>query len=602
MRMAESGSRAVRAYRRSRPWRAASEPDGASGPASPPLSVAPIGPGEHAPADQELAAIDLLNPEPAVIIDLERMAWALSFGFAGGDIGGVLPQALQRAPVAASDWEPDAFAAGLFVSDLIRTCMRVRFGGFEPAIDALFLARVLTHPPRERKVVEYRRAIVRELAETPALRSEFQQVYQGLHELRGLLDSQGSVRDLDGRSRRLEVLVALRDVLGKMASSFASARSGLTRMRNFAELARQSEGFLKLVELLDYENHMASVELKLRVGADGRIRRFEIEHIRENRENRFHQSVLGRWWTRLALLVRGYSLSEAELVNRWVDSIFDGVAELLPPLVQLLGEMEVYLAILAFKDAAEQRGLAVSLPELVDVDLAGPSATAEPVPRIEALFNPLLFSQPSPPVPCDLELAGFRSITLVTGPNSGGKTRLLQALALAQLLGQAGFYVPAVRATLGYARGLFVSLIEEARADQKEGRLGTELLRIRQLFERTQPGSLIILDELCSGTNPSEGEDIIRLVLSLLGELGASVLITTHFLQFARRLSEEPASAASEPGKSRLSFLQVELDENERPTYRFRPGVAQTSLAHQTASRLGVTRDELLSLIRRHKR
>ncbi|HMI91450.1 MAG TPA: DNA mismatch repair protein, partial [Polyangiales bacterium] len=387
--------------------------------------------------------------------------------------------------------------------------------------------------------------------------------------------------------------------LAKMAGSFASAQSGLGRVRSFAERARQSEGFLKLVELLDYENHMASVELKLRVGADGRIRRFEIEHIRENRDNRFHQSVLGRWLTRLSLLVRGYSLSEAELVNRWVDSIFEGVAELLPPLLQLLGEMEVYLAVLAFKDAAEQRGLVVSLPELVSVDAGTPD---DAPPRIEALFNPLLFSQAEPPVPCDLELAGFRSITLVTGPNSGGKTRLLQALALAQLLGQSGFYVPAARATLGYARGLFVSLIEEARADQKEGRLGTELLRIRQLFERTQPGSLIILDELCSGTNPSEGEDIIRLVLSLLGELGASVLITTHFLQFARRLSEEPASAASEPGKSRLSFLQVELDENERPTYRFGPGVAQTSLAHQTASRLGVTRDELLALIRRHKR
>jgi DNA mismatch repair protein MutS2 len=572
----------------------AAEPVPEGAPVAPPLSVAPIGPAERVADAQPLAAIDLLNAEPAVIVDRERLSWALSFGFAGGDIGGLLQQALQRAPVAASDWEPDSFAAGLFVSDLIRTCMRVRIGSLEPALDALFVARVLTHAPRDLEVVEHRRAIMRELGETPALRSDFQQVYQGLHQLRTLFDSQGPVRDLDGRGRRLEVLVALRDVLAKMAGSFATSASGLRRMRSFAERARETDGFRKLVELLDYENHMASVELKLRVGADGKIRRFEIEHIRENRDNLFHQSVLGRWLTRLTLMLRGYSLGEAELVNRWVDSIFDGVAELLPPLLQLLGEMEVYLAVLAFKDAAERRGLAVALPELIDSERVAQDG-AGAAPRFDALFNPLLFSQPSAPVPCDLELAGFRSITLVTGPNSGGKTRLLQALALAQLLGQSGFYVPAARATLGCARGLFVSLIEEARADQKEGRLGTELLRIRQLFERTQPGSLIILDELCSGTNPSEGEDIIRLVLSLLGELGASVLITTHFLQFARRLSEEP-------GANSLSFIQVELDEQEQPTYRFRPGVAQTSLAHQTASRLGVTRDELLALIRRHKR
>lgn len=589
--MAEGGSRAVRSYRRSRPWRSSAEPLPEGTPAAPPLSVAPLGPAERVASEQAELAIDLLNPEPAMIVDRERLHWALGFGFAGGDIGGLLPQALQRAPVAASDWDPEAFAAGLFIPDLIRTCMRVRFGGFEPALDSLFIARVLTHPPRELAVVEYRRAIARELAATPGMRSDFQLIYQSLHQLRTLFDSQGALRDLDGRGRRLEVLVALRDVVRKMASSFADASSGLSRIHRFGEHAVATDGFAKLVELLDYENHMASVELKLRVGADGRIRRFEIEHIRENRENRFHQSVIGRWLTRLSLLVRGYSLTEAELVNRWVDSIFDGVAELLPPLVQLLGEMEVYLAALAFKDAAEQRGLAVCLPDLVPEGESGSAAA----PSIRALFNPLLFSQPSPPVPCDLALRDARSVTLVTGPNSGGKTRLLQALALAQMLGQSGFFVPAAQATLCYARGLFLSLIEEARADQKEGRLGTELLRIRQLFERTAPGSLIVLDELCSGTNPSEGEDIIRLVLSLLAELGASVFITTHFLQFARRLSEEPDSHA-------LSFLQVELDEHERPTYRFKPGVAQTSLAHQTASRLGVTRDELLALIRRHKR
>lgn len=587
--MAESGSRAVQNYKRSRPWRKAVE--AIETPQAPaPLSVAAIGP-DRVVSGQALRAIDLLNPEPAVIIDRERLAWSVSFGFAGGDIGGVLQQALQRAPVAASDFDPESFAAGLFITDLIRTCMRVRADGVEPSIDALFVARVLTHPPRDLAVVEYRRAVLRELGEVPGRRQELESVYGALYRLRELLDAQGPVRDLDGRGRRLEVLVALRDALERMAQSFVGATSGLSRIAAFAQQALATEGYRKLVELLDYENHMASVEVKLRVGADGKIRRFEIERIRENRDNPFHRSALGRWLTRLMLLLRGYSLSEIELVNRWIDAIFDDVQDLVPPLLQLLGEIEVYLSALSFKDAAERKGLAVCLPELTDPELAADEALAQ---RFVGLWNPLLLGQTTP-VACDLELGGFDVITLLTGPNSGGKTRLLQAIALAQLLGQAGFYVPAARARLCRARGLFVSLIEEARADQKEGRLGTELLRIRQLFESTPPGALIILDELCSGTNPSEGEDIIRLVLSLLGELGACVFITTHFLQFARRLSEE-----SSHGK--LAFLQVELDAQERPTYRFGSGVANTSLAHQTASRLGVTRDELLALIRRQRR
>jgi DNA mismatch repair protein MutS2 len=311
--------------------------------------------------------------------------------------------------------------------------------------------------------------------------------------------------------------------------------------------------------------------------------------VRENRDNRFYQSPLGRWVTRIGLMFRGYMLSENELVERWVDTVFEGVQDLLPAMLQLLGEMEVYLAVLAFKDAAEAKRLAVCLPELSEPDL---TQSADQSQRFVGLFNPLLFTQGAAPIACDLALGGFRTTTLVTGPNSGGKTRLLQAIALAHMLGQTGFYVPAARAVISRTRGLFVSLIEEARADQKEGRLGTELMRIRQLFERTHPGSLIILDELCSGTNPSEGEEIIRLVLSLLDELQANVFITTHFLQFAKRLSDEPSHG--------LRFLQVELDPQERPTYGFVPGVAQTSLAHQTASRLGVTRDELLALVRRN--
>jgi DNA mismatch repair protein MutS2 len=141
---------------------------------------------------------------------------------------------------------------------------------------------------------------------------------------------------------------------------------------------------------------------------------------------------------------------------------------------------------------------------------------------------------------------------------------------------------------------MFVSLTQETSADQQEGRLGTEMLRIRQLFERALPGSLVILDELCSGTNPSEGEEIFHLVIDLLRELDPEVFITTHFLQFAAQLAEQADALW-------LCFLQVELDEQKVPTYQFVPGVATTSLAHQTAARLGVTRDELLALIRRHR-
>jgi DNA mismatch repair protein MutS2 len=78
-------------------------------------------------------------------------------------------------------------------------------------------------------------------------------------------------------------------------------------------------------------------------------------------------------------------------------------------------------------------------------------------------------------------------------------------------------------------------------------------------------------------------------VVDLLAEMRVQAFITTHFLRFASEL--HAARRAS------LSFLRVDLDANERPTYRFVPGVARTSLARQTAERLGVTREELGALV-----
>jgi DNA mismatch repair protein MutS2 len=158
------------------------------------------------------------------------------------------------------------------------------------------------------------------------------------------------------------------------------------------------------------------------------------------------------------------------------------------------------------------------------------------------------------------------------------------------LLGQAGLFVPARTARLRWAPGLFLSLVVDDGAAQAEGRLGTELLRIRALFEQLEPGSLAILDELCSGTNPDEGEALFEMVVSLLPQLEPQVFVSTHFLGLAARLERE----ARVPG---LAFMQVELDGAERPTYRFVPGVASSSLAHKVAARLGVTRETLGALV-----
>ncbi len=205
---------------------------------------------------------------------------------------------------------------------------------------------------------------------------------------------------------------------------------------------------------------------------------------------------------------------------------------------------------------------------------------------LESLFNPLLLAMEERPVPSNLAITGRAPIALVTGPNSGGKTRLLQAVGIAQVLGQSGLYCPCSSGQMPIVGGLFASIVEVDRADQGEGRLGTELMRLRTLFESVPPGSLVLLDELCSGTNPSEAIEIVEMVLRLLRRLEPIAVVTTHFLDFAHQLQ-------SQPGNRGLEFLQAEVNGDHGPTYRFVAGVASTSLAAGTARRLGVTFEEL---------
>lgn len=519
---------------------------------------------------------DLLSADARVRIDVQAVRQTLVFAFAAGGPQEAFDDAVAGAALPASSWRRAGFARDLYVDEIVDKCLALRIAGKDYRTCARYVSRVLVAPPSEGPHVEVRRAVLAELAASPDMRRELERVYVAITRVRGLLCA---ARQPAPRVRRVEILRAARETFELLAASFGASTSALARLQAFGAAVVASEAHQRLVAYLDHDEHLASLELRVRVGADGEVRAMQLVGVRENRDNVFYVSVLRRFLARLALFVRGFRTTPGEVAERLLSDVFSGVEDAVALLFQLLGDIEVILGAMSFRDRALEKGLSVTLPALV--------AAGEAF-ELEALYNPLLLAAGVSPVPCDLRV-GPRAIVLVTGPNSGGKTRLLQAVAIAQLLSEAGLFAPARSARVPKATGLFASLFEEARADQPEGHLGMELLRIRRLFDELDADAVVVLDELCSGTNPSEGEEIARLVLSLLPELGVRAFVTTHLLQFAAALAREPGA--------RLEFLQVELEGGERPTYQFSPGVARTSLAQKTAARLGVTREELLGRI-----
>lgn len=548
------------------------------------VSVLPAQPKHPIAVVEPVLVPDLLHPTPVWRIDVDHTKLAIALAFAGGVSGGVMTEALDNAKVAPSTWDPKSFSNDLFLNQFVALCLKIRIDGHEPPVATTHLAKLFAYPPADPAIIHHRRAILAELVQTPALRKQLERLYLTMCRFRSLLEGATGIGKWDANRRQIDILQLVKEIIDCSAEGFLSARSGLSRLAAFGRRIQEDEPYRSLADLLQYDERLATLNLKVRVGADGRIRGFEVLSIQEDQKNPFVSSPLRRWLGKVELFVRGFKFSDGEVMARLIDAVFDGIQDEIVPLVQLLGDIEFYLGALGFHDFAKEAGLAVCLPNLV-----APNQPRE----LHGLFNPLLLAHGVKPVPCDIITDRHDTTVLVTGPNSGGKTRLLQSIALTQLLAQAGLFIPAKSASLSLSTGLVVSLIEEARADQSEGRLGTELLRIRDLFERLPPGAMVILDELCSGTNPSEGEEIFELVVQMLTKLAPQAFITTHFLAFAARLERQHNIAD-------LRFLQVELGAEQRPTYQFKPGVAQTSLAAHAASRLGVTRDQLLSLIDRN--
>lgn len=531
-----------------------------------------------------VAFVDLLELAPRLRLHAAGLRHALTFAFSAGGAQTDIARALTEAKPAPSLWSNDCFAEDLFLPALVERVLWRGRGAPRSSAGAgvrRYLIHMLGAPPTgpdAPEAIAFRQAISAELEGSPALRQRASDLVGRIEALYEILEAGGMGVRLDPVRRGLDVLGAARRVIDD-AAGFADASSGLRRIADWANQVRAGVGYRRLVHLLDYDGRLANVQVNVRLGREGDVRSMEIVDISENEQNPFHVSPWRRFWGRLSLGFRGYRLRKEEVFARLVHDTFDGIRDVFVAGLQLLGDLEFYRLGISLAEFARERGLEVCLPRL------GGQAR-----RIEALFNPFLLLEERPPRPCDIATGGFGAIVIITGPNSGGKTRLLQAIGLSQVLGQAGLVVPARAAELPWQDGVFASLSVAPEVDQREGRLGTELLRIRRMFEKLEMGALVLVDELCSGTNPAEAEELFHMVVQLLIEISAQAVVTTHFLEFAARLQ----STRELPG---LEFLCVGLDADKRPTYRFEPGVADSALAQQTAERLGVTHRELSALV-----
>lgn len=182
-------------------------------------------------------------------------------------------------------------------------------------------------------------------------------------------------------------------------------------------------------------------------------------------------------------------------------------------------------------------------------------------------------------VPLDLDFEDRRALVL-TGPNAGGKTVALKTVGLAVVAYQAGLPVPC---ELGTRLPVFSSLVAVVGDEQDllsdRSTFSARLLRFKEAWEGAGSGSLTLLDEMGSGTNPQEGTALSSAFLDGLLERGGLALMTTHLIELAARALDT----------ERAGCLAMELDPTTHsPTFRLRTGPPGGSEALALARRLGL--------------
>lgn len=201
--------------------------------------------------------------------------------------------------------------------------------------------------------------------------------------------------------------------------------------------------------------------------------------------------------------------------------------------------------------------------------------------------NPILAKGNPAYVPNDVNLKEHE-LTIVTGANSGGKTTYCKTIAQIQLLSQIGCYVPAEEAELNIADKILYQAPVFGSILDAEGRFGVELKRTRDIFFKTTPRSLVILDELAEATTYEEKMEISYTILDGFSKIGSSTMLVTHNHELASRLHQE----------GRSQNLQVEF-RNRKPTYRLVPGIARKSHAELIAEKVGFSAKDIDSYLKR---
>ena len=212
----------------------------------------------------------------------------------------------------------------------------------------------------------------------------------------------------------------------------------------------------------------------------------------------------------------------------------------------------------------------------LEMDAVEPKINLEQYMELKGARHPMLDKASC--VPLDFQIGkGIRGV-IITGPNTGGKTVAIKTVALMSAMACSGLHVPCNEADICMQNQILCDIGDGQNISDNLSTFSAHIKNVLDILKRVRPESLVIMDELGSGTDPQEGMGIAISILEELRKSGALFLVTTHYPEV-----KEYADRYEEVQNARMEFDRDSL----RPLYRLRVGEAGESCALYIAKRLG---------------
>ena len=508
------------------------------------------------------------------------------------------------------------------------------------------LGAILRSLCQDADTINYRLDIIDELVRFPVLVRCIESLLPVLRDLKYYetflaLEWKTSLQEAIWRLRELEHYV---ECVQKLAAAFKGIRGDL-RSRAMQKLAalvvkvQKDAVFQKLVATLpDLLSRIRSLKsITIGVNLDAGMMPCEATLVSINadkyKESPFFKSLFGQdKWQGVGPLHRAPEGSQ--YASPLMIPLFQDIAKIMEkttqPLARALkefvninsrvfthlhGDFLFYLGALKLIDTMRRCGLPAARPKVLDEEKRG--FEAKDIYNVDLALHLLRQNGGKPEdlstgiVPNDFTQGEDGRIIVITGPNRGGKTTLLQAIGLAQIMMQAGLYVPAREAALSVCDNILTHYPALEKLEKGTGRFGEEAQRIGSMFESASRHSLVLLNESLSSTSGGESLYLAQDIVRVLRMLGTRAVYATHLhglAASAAELNHDTRGDSDVLSMVALIEADTEAEEQEgsstgkpqkiRPTFKIVPGAPEGhSYAIDLACRYGISKEQLITTL-----